>query len=1042
MNESMLDAIDREFVSPGAIYRGTPFWSWNGQLEPETIREQVGEMQKMGLGGFFMHARTGLSTPYLGEQWFSCIETATDEARKHGMYAYLYDEDRWPSGTAGGMVTENPEFGAQAITVQIVADPASFQLPETLIALYAARMEECSMYGLRKLDPMNPALKTGESLLCFFTRQVPGWEWFQNNSYLDVLNPEAVKSFIEITYEAYFRKFGKRFGKDIPAIFTDEPQYVCGMHPVGKNGWMSAWTAKLPEFFSKKFGYDLCEHLPALFFHPDGIIYSQVRLHYIECLTELFINSYIKQISDWCSEHGIDFTGHLMFEDALSSQSCWVGDAMRAYEYMHRPGMDQLTEYYQHFDTVKQLSSVARQFDRRWRLSELYGCTGWDFPFSGHKALGDWQCALGVNWRCQHLAWYTMAGDAKRDYPAAISWQSPWYREYWAIEDYFARINLVQSHGREQRELLVIHPLESMWMLIAADVMSSRAVHETDNALRKLRNHLLKNNIDFDYGSEDILARHGAVIHDCTTVRLRVGAAEYRAVLLPEMLTIRRSTLELICDFLAAGGEVSAIALPRFVDGREPDASEAAMIARIDTTFSAQKRVEDAARRIRLSDSTGESAQNVLYQLREDNGCLTLFLVNTGFPDPLEASDLRCTRVVERTRIYPQLTLEVFTEYEGEWIELDLRNGNFNRVAAERTAFGWSFPLSLGRLESRMFLLAPAGRFITKRTPQLLQSDYRIPQASCWKFTRTEPNVLILDHPAWRLNQGEWEKPTYFMQINRKIREDAGFPQSVRQPWARKPSGKSAGSLELRYYFTCEEFPDALFLVLEQPERYRITCNGKPLNSDADGWWVDPALQRLPIAKEVLNNGKNELHFTVDYLFDEPGIETVFLIGEFGVIREEPDGGILTGLPEITPGDWTLQKLPYYSGSGIYSLHWENAIAPDERVFIRCGEFGGAAVKIMVNDILAGIAFTGDEEIELTPYFDGIGTATLTLEVLGTRRNSHGPFYMKRYPMAIGPAEFEQYDHSDRKLVPAGLLELPEIILRHNRSQGDIGKKI
>lgn len=94
------------------------------------------------------------------------------------------------------------------------------------------------------------------------------------------------------------------------------------------------------------------------------------------------------------------------------------------------------------------------------------------------------------------------------------------------------------------------------------------------------------------------------------------------------------------------------------------------------------------------------------------------------------------------------------------------------------------------------------------------------------------------------------------MQINRKIREDAGFPQSVRQPWARKPSGKSAGSLELRYYFTCEEFPDALFLVLEQPERYRITCNGKPLNSDADGWWVDPALQRLPIAKEVLNNGK------------------------------------------------------------------------------------------------------------------------------------------------------------------------------------------
>ena len=36
-------------------------------------------------------------------------------------------------------------------------------------------------------------------------------------------------------------------------------------------------------------------------------------------------------------------------------------------------------------------SSAARQFGRHRVLSELYGCTGWDFTFEGMKWVGDWQ---------------------------------------------------------------------------------------------------------------------------------------------------------------------------------------------------------------------------------------------------------------------------------------------------------------------------------------------------------------------------------------------------------------------------------------------------------------------------------------------------------------------------------------------------------------------------------------------------------------------------------------------------------------------------
>ena len=90
---------------------------------------------------------------------------------------------------------------------------------------------------------------------------------------------------------------------------------------------------------------------------------------------------------------------------------------------------------------------MAHQFGRRTRLSETYGCTGWDFPFFGHKALGDWQTALGINLRCQHLAWYSMEAEAKRDYPASISYQSPWFDQYVQVENYFARIDAALSEG-------------------------------------------------------------------------------------------------------------------------------------------------------------------------------------------------------------------------------------------------------------------------------------------------------------------------------------------------------------------------------------------------------------------------------------------------------------------------------------------------------------------------------------------------------------------------------------------------------------------
>ena len=101
---------DDLFRNPGSEYRGAPFWAWNCELEKDELCRQIDIFKEMGLGGFHMHVRTGLVTPYLSDEYMDIIKCCVEKAKEENMLSWLYDEDRWPSGFAGGLVTENPEY--------------------------------------------------------------------------------------------------------------------------------------------------------------------------------------------------------------------------------------------------------------------------------------------------------------------------------------------------------------------------------------------------------------------------------------------------------------------------------------------------------------------------------------------------------------------------------------------------------------------------------------------------------------------------------------------------------------------------------------------------------------------------------------------------------------------------------------------------------------------------------------------------------------------------------------------------------------------
>ena len=98
------------FENPTSEYRAAPFWSWNNKLDKDQLKRQIDNFKEMGFGGFHMHPRTGLATEYLSDEFMDMVSACCDKAESEQMLAWLYDEDRWSSGPAGGLVTKHKPF--------------------------------------------------------------------------------------------------------------------------------------------------------------------------------------------------------------------------------------------------------------------------------------------------------------------------------------------------------------------------------------------------------------------------------------------------------------------------------------------------------------------------------------------------------------------------------------------------------------------------------------------------------------------------------------------------------------------------------------------------------------------------------------------------------------------------------------------------------------------------------------------------------------------------------------------------------------------
>lgn len=1047
--EKKIEKIISDLASPSSHYRGAPFWAWNGKLDQEELRRQIRIMKEMGLGGFFMHSRVGLATEYLSKQWFDCINACAEEAENLKMLAYLYDEDRWPSGAAGGLVTKNKKYRMRHLWMKIEHDREKVKWAKNVLGIFEVEFDADVIKSYRRIRKGEKISgKNGMKYLIFWVEIMKESDWYNGYTYLDTMNHNAVNEFIRITYDGYKKFCGKYFGSVIPGIFTDEPNY-------GGTFWIDfrneqpivsvPWTEKLPSVFKKRYGYDILNYLPEIFFDVGSEKVLKARYHYHDCITYLFVDAFARQIGDWCEKNKILFTGHVLSEETLSSQTNVVGSCMRFYQYMQAPGMDLLTEHRREFNTAKQVSSVARQFGRKWRLTETYGCTGWDFPFAGHKALGDWQVALGINLRCQHLAWYTMLGEAKRDYPASIFYQSPWWQFYKKVEDYFARIHTIMTQGEEVRNLLVIHPVESMWCIFRMPKWNKEKniwerhqdIFQYDTMFETLCDKLLSAHIDFDYGDEEILSNRATVVKKDNQCILKVNKATYKGVLVPPLYTIRSSTLKILKKFKDSGGKIMFVEkFPEYVDAvkSRETFNEFELVPTIEQAIT---EIESCVRTISIADETGKEIKEILYLLKEDRDAFYLFLCNTSMEwRPLKERHQLCC---ERDISFENVIISGMPGWQNQPFEIDPDSGKIYYADTIKKGSCFSIKTSFPALGSKLYIIPKKKISLPVEEKQSLQEIERIKiEKDYWDVILSEPNVVVLDRPAWKIKNTGWQPENEILKVDREVRKALGIPlrgSAMIQPWARKHKKKIKYTpVTLKYNFDIESLPEQeMSLAIERPELYKISVNEHSISPDMDcGWWVDKSLRILKFDPSILRIGNNEITLETMYSEDHPGFEIVYLLGCFGTKLCENKPVITSSVKKLKIGDWTQQGLVFYSGNLTYLHQISLDIENNQRIFINIPDYRATGIRILVDGNQAGIIAWQPNSVDITEFIKDGKKHVIGIEILGHRRNSHGPLhFFEKFPQWTGPGQFiaEGNEFSiPYQIVPAGLMEEPEII--------------
>jgi hypothetical protein len=438
--------VSKDFIDPPHEFSIMPFWFWNDTLKDEEIVRQITDFEAHGVYGFVIHPRIGLpdNIKWLSPKMIHSMNVAIAEASRRKMFVILYDEGMYPSGSSSGqVVARNPEYAARGLAKIDLKTGESLKLPEgeKLITIInrpdnarVAIVEQQSGGNIRGLHYI------GEGSGQLKEESPPAG---------DILNPDAVSSFLELVYDRYSKEFGKYFGTTILGIFTDEPS------PLGRSAARGVVAGNLSLLLQIKqiLGYDITPFLADLWYN-DNAESKKHRIDYNRAVNICLEENYYRRLGNWCKVHRISLMGH-------PAGSMDIG----AERYFQIPGQDLVWRYVepgpkalegQHSTMAKCASSAMLHLGLRRNANELYGAYGHNLSYDEMEWLADWCFVRGQNFLIPHAFFYSIRGPRFDERPPDVGPNATWWKKYKEYADACRRLSWLNTDSKQICDLAIL----------------------------------------------------------------------------------------------------------------------------------------------------------------------------------------------------------------------------------------------------------------------------------------------------------------------------------------------------------------------------------------------------------------------------------------------------------------------------------------------------------------------------------------------------------------------------------------------------------
>lgn len=978
------------FSDPPSEYRSAPLWDWNDDISKEGIAFQMGEFKKAGIGGVFVHPRPGLITEYISEEWHQLFDYTVQKGKVLDMKVWIYDENSYPSGFAGGHVpAQMPDsyqhgaglsFEKQEILALIPSDTIEVILKETKSGFvnitdnYESELgKEGSYYIFKKTYPSKSP-------------------WYGGFSYVDLLYPGVTDKFMEITMKGYEKYNKQDFGSTLPGIFTDEPNLEAAM----PRGTVFRWTPDLWDAFGKRWGYDLRIHLPSLVYEVGD--WKKTRHDYYELILELFIERWAKPVNQYCEENNLDWTGHY-WEHGWPAPTHGFDEAA-FYIWHQQPGVDMLGckldpdgmgGQFGNTRAVRELRSAANQAGRTRTLSETYGGGGWEMDFQKLKRLADWQGVFGVNFVNQHLSYFSMKGVRKFDYPPSFSYHEPWWDNYKLMGDYIGRISMATATGEQINKILVLQPNTTAWMYFSRR-QKNMALNIIKDSFKSFVHKLELKHYEYDLGSENVLKEIGSVDKD----GLVVGKRTYEIVVIPKtMENLDQYTYDLLVEFLANGGKVLSFNKEiTLLDG-----ASSTLVTELANQYPEQWTIAEELNDTVVSslltqgDFTIKEVQKsneFFHQRRILNDGQLLFFVNTS-------ETIKSTATISA---------------KGKsLVKLDLLSGEQQLVDAQVSNGIIKFETSLEPTGSALY-------FISKKQEEFPlaktagQSSQKLEALGEMQIERTSENILVLDYLDLKSSKSE-QTGIHFMKALTGLFIENGI--EFGNPWQHKIQYKKNyleldsiftedSGFEVNYHFQIsdkayQEMLKQIKLVVERPELWEVSINGTKVDQIPNDYWIDKNFPLFEIGNQLIA-GENTVTLTAPRMSIFAEVMPIYILGDFS-LNTLPLGFEIDTKKEMTSASWLESGLPFYSQKVSYSQEFsiENTDADHK---IKLNKWNGTVCEVFVNDKKAGVIAWPPYELDISEALQK-GNNTIEVKVIGSLKNTFGYFYNDNDTWIHGP---------------------------------------